>query len=56
VGPAKTLFPLTNLRVIAAAADGRFLAFREPPPPRPTEIVVVQHWLRELTRLVPSTP
>jgi Tol biopolymer transport system component len=56
VGPAKTLFPLTNLRVIAAAADGRFLAFREPPPPRPTEIVVVQHWLRELTSLVPSTP
>jgi dipeptidyl aminopeptidase/acylaminoacyl peptidase len=53
VGPAKTLFPLTNLRVIAAAPDGRFLAFREPPPPRPTEIVVVQNWLRELTRLVP---
>jgi Tol biopolymer transport system component len=28
VGPAKTLFPLTNLRVVAAAPDGRFLAFR----------------------------
>jgi serine/threonine protein kinase/Tol biopolymer transport system component len=56
VGDAKTLFQLTNLRIVAAAPDGRFLAFREPPRPRPTEIVVVQNWLNELTRLVPARP
>jgi hypothetical protein len=54
VGPARTLFPLNNLRFVAAAPDGRFLAFREPPTPRPTEIVVVQNWLQELTQLVPK--
>jgi hypothetical protein len=54
VGPARTLFPLNNLRLVAAAPDGRFLAFREPPTPRPTEIVVVQNWLQELTQLVPK--
>jgi Tol biopolymer transport system component len=56
VGPARTLFPLNNLRFVAAAPDGRLLAFQEPPVPRPTEIVVVQNWLQELTRLVPTNP
>jgi serine/threonine protein kinase/Tol biopolymer transport system component len=53
VGPAKTLFPLNGLRFVGAAPDGRLLAFKEPPPKLPTEIVVVQNWLQELTRLVP---
>ena len=54
VGPARTLFTLTGLRMVGAAPDGRFLAFREPPPRLPTEIIVVQNWLQELTRLVPK--
>jgi serine/threonine protein kinase/Tol biopolymer transport system component len=54
VGAAKTLFRLANLRIIGAAPDGRFLAFREPPPEPTTEIVVVQDWLQELNRLVPK--
>jgi Tol biopolymer transport system component len=53
VGAARTLFSLNDLRFIGAAPDGRLLAFREPPPKLPTEIVVVQNWLQELTRLVP---
>jgi hypothetical protein len=53
VGSAQTLFPLGNMRFVAAAPDGRFLAFREPPVQPATEIVVVQNWLEELTRLVP---
>ena len=54
VGPARTLFTLTGLRMVGAAPDGRFLAFREPPPRLPTEIIVVQNWLQELTQLVPK--
>ena len=54
VGPAQTLFQLANFRMIGAAPDGRFLAFREPPTELPTEIVVVQNWLQELIRLVPA--
>ena len=54
VGTARTLFPLNNLRFVGAAPDGRLLAFRESPPKLPTEIVVVQNWLEELTRLVPQ--
>jgi hypothetical protein len=54
VGAVRTLFPLNNLRFVGAAPDGRLLALREPPPKLPTEIVVVQNWLQELTRLVPG--
>ena len=54
VGAVQTLFPINNLRIIGMAPDGRFLAFREAPAELPREIVVVQDWLRELTRLVPK--
>jgi dipeptidyl aminopeptidase/acylaminoacyl peptidase len=53
-GAARTLFSIDNLRMVGAAPDGRFLAFREPPPSLPTEIVVVQNWAAELNRLVPA--
>jgi hypothetical protein len=39
--------------LVGAAPDGRVLAFREALPKLPTEIVVVQNWLQELTGLVP---
>ena len=55
VGPARSLFPLANLRVAGVSPDGkRFLVVRVPPVQPPTEIVVVQDWLRELTRLIPT--
>jgi len=53
VGQTKTLFPINGLRLVGAAPDGRVLAFREALPKLPTEIVVVQNWLQELTGLVP---
>lgn len=56
VGAPRTLFMLGDLQVVAASPDGsRFLAVRIPRVAPRTEIVVVQNWLQELSRLVPSS-
>ncbi len=55
VGAARTLFPLKDLRMSGVSPDGkRFLGIRVPRVDPPTEIVVAQNWLQELTRLVPT--
>ena len=54
VGAPRTLFMLGDLQVVTVSPDGRrFLAVRLPPVPPRTDIVVVQNWLHELSRLVP---
>ena len=55
VGEARTLVPTTGLRIFGISPDGaRFLGGRFPRVDPPTEIVVVENWLQELRRLVPS--
>jgi serine/threonine protein kinase/WD40 repeat protein len=55
VGQAKTLFALNDLNVEGLSSDGRrFFGVRVPRADPPREIVVVQNWLQELTRLVPA--
>jgi hypothetical protein len=55
VGPARTLFPLNDLTVEGLHADGmRFFGVHAPRVDPPTDIVVAEHWLQELTRLVPQ--
>jgi hypothetical protein len=54
VGAARTLFPIGELEALSVSADGtRFLAIKQRPVPRPRQIVIVQNWPRELTRIVP---
>jgi dipeptidyl aminopeptidase/acylaminoacyl peptidase len=53
VGAVRTLFPLRDVGSISVAKDGRLLAIRTPPSVPPQRIVVVQHWMDELTRAVP---
>jgi Tol biopolymer transport system component len=54
VGTPRTLFPLTELEALSVSSDGtRFLVLKQRPLQRPRQIVIVQNWLSELTRLVP---
>jgi serine/threonine-protein kinase len=53
VGIPRTLFRLSDLDAFAAAKDGRILGIQRSPASPPQRVVVVQHWLDELRRLVP---
>ena len=56
VGVPRTLFPLTEVQAFSVSADGtRFLALKQRPVPRPRQIVVVQNWARELSRIAPAS-
>ena len=55
VGPARTLFALNGSRIAGVSPDGhRFLALQLPPAEAPKEMVVVQNWFQELSRLAPA--
>jgi Tol biopolymer transport system component len=55
VGAPRTLFPLTEVEALSVSADGtRFLVLKQRPAPRPRQIVIVQNWLSDLTRIVPA--
>lgn len=55
VGAPRTLFPLTEVEALSVSGDGtRFLVLKQRPVPRPRQIVIVQNWLNDLTRIVPA--
>jgi len=54
VGPPRPLFPVGDLGSFSVAPDGsRFLAIKRPNIQPPRNMVIVQHWLDELRRIVP---
>jgi len=55
VGVPRTLFPLTDVQAFSVSADGtRFLVIKQRPVQRPRQIIVVQNWMRELSRIAPA--
>ena len=54
VGTPRTMFTVGDLSSFSVAPDGsRFLAIKQPPIEPPRDLVIVQHWLDELRRIVP---
>ena len=54
VGKPRTLFTTGDLGSFSVAPDGsRFLAIKQPKILPPRSMVIVQHWLDELRRIVP---
>ena len=54
VGTPRTLFTTGDLGSFSVAPDGsRFLAIKQPAIEPPRNMVIVQHWLDELRRIVP---
>ena len=55
VGTPRTLFPIGDLSSFSVAPDGgRFLAIKRPDIEPARDMVIVQHWLDELRRIVPT--
>ena len=53
VGAPRTLFPSEELQAVSVSADGtRFLVLKQRAVQRPRQIVIVENWLTELTRLM----
>jgi Tol biopolymer transport system component len=56
-GPYATGAPVTGRNYDVSTDGKRFLMVKEPPTSQAAaQIVIVQHWFEELTRLAPSTP
>ena len=54
VGTPRPLFPVGDLGSFSVAPDGsRFLAIKQPKIQPPRNMVIVQHWLDELRRIIP---